>query len=272
MDPTEVGWGRLVDALVRVEEVTNTAGLFAFGNDAGGIFVESGRICWVAASGKQERLRELLRGCALAHDPDRAAVLDLDALYHRCVAAGTHLGQTLVEEGWITAPSLELALRRHSAESLAAMCHPAAAPPVWTPRRERGYSPRFTFRPLDVLVDVVALYIPHLQELARAELAPLVTPDRRGAAFCFDETYELAVPVAVFGDLSVHDLELLGNWAARVPLATRELGATPTFTLAATTAGDTNAVWWQDELLYAVACNSRYSVATLASYHLARRS
>jgi hypothetical protein len=53
-----------------------------------------------------------------------------------------------------------------------------------------------------------------------------------------------------------------------LPLATRELGATPSFTLAATAAGDTVAVWWRGELLFAVACDDRSGVAAVVTHHL----
>ena len=59
-----------------------------------------------------------------------------------------------------------------------------------------------------------------------------------------------------------------GRWALALPRALRELGATPSFTLAATAAGDTVAVWWRGQLLYAVACADRLSVAAIIGHHL----
>jgi hypothetical protein len=66
----------------------------------------------------------------------------------------------------------------------------------------------------------------------------------------------------------VHELAALGRWALALPRALREIGATPSFTLAATAAGDTVAVWWRGQLLYAVACADRVGVAAIIGHHL----
>jgi hypothetical protein len=257
-----VAWTRVYDALARVEDLEpGESGLLSFGADArdGGILVEKGRICWAVAPGMQRRLKDLLR------TTDRGDI-DFDRIYERCRANGNLLGQTLVDEGWITGPELEAALRTHSAESLVELCATDDAP-SWTSRGSRGYLPRFTFRPVDLLLEVVSLSVPELQVRARAELALLDRPDYRGAAFASDDTYAVMVPVATSGELTVHELWSLGRWAMHLPLAARELGATPTFTLAARDI-DTIAVWWRDQLLYAVASEDRSSVAALAARHL----
>lgn len=257
-------WGRLIDALVRVEDIApSDSGLLSFAVDPGhgGILVERGRICWAAAPGMQQRLRDLLQAFA----EDRG--VDLDRIYERCRAEGRLLGQTLVEEGWITPGELESALRRHSAESLIALCSDDEELTSWISRGGNGYSPRFTFRPVDVLLDVVALYVPDLQDVARLELARFDAPDRRGGAFCV-QPHPDVVPVAAFGEVTVQELWALGRWALSLPLATRELGATPSFTLASTAAGDTVAVWWRGALLYAVACGDRRGVAAVIANHL----
>ena len=258
-------WWKLIEALVRVEDVApSDSGLLSFGVDAalGGILVEKGRICWAAAQGMQQRLRDLLQTSAV----DRG--IDFEWIYERCRAEGRLLGQTLVEEGWVTPHELESALRRHSAESLIALCSDDDELTVWRSRGGNGYSPRFTFRPIEVLLDVASLYAPDLQDLARDQLAAFDAPGRHGAAFCFASGYAIAVPVAAFGELTVHELATLGDWAMALPLATRELGATPSFTLAATAAGDTVAVWWRGELLFAVACDDRSGVAAVVTHHL----
>ncbi|HEY1550678.1 MAG TPA: hypothetical protein VGG28_22770 [Kofleriaceae bacterium] len=252
MEP-QVEWARLIGTLARVEDVADhEAGLLAFGTDSGSIFVERGRICWAAAHNKRQRLRDILR---LLVDRD----VDFDRIYERCRRQGSHLGQTLVDEGWVTPVELETALRRHSAESMIELCTHEAPEPTWNAREGGGYAPRFTFRPVDVLLDVVALHIPELQAEAQATLGVLSSPDRLCAAFCFDDSYEIAVPVAAFGALDVHALWNLGLWAMSIPLATRELGTQPMFTLSSTATGETTAVWWRGELLYAVRCPDRYN-------------
>jgi hypothetical protein len=257
-------WSNLIDALVRVEDVApSDSGLLSFGVDAsnGGILVEKGRICWAAARGMQQRLRDLLQAFAA----DRT--VDFDRIYERCRAEGRLLGQTLVDEGWITPRELESALRRHSAESLIALCNDDDQLTRWISRGDHGYSPRFTFRPLDVLLDVVAVHVPSLQDTARIELARFDAPERHGGAFCV-EAHDIAVPVAAFGDLTVNELWTLGRWATSLPRALRELGTTPSFTVAATATGDTIAVWWRGPLLYAVACDDRRGVAAIIASHL----
>ena len=257
-------WSKLIDALVRVEDVApGDCGLLAFGMGpaGGGILVEKGRICWAAAPGMQQRLRDLLQAFA----PDRS--VDFEQIYERCRDHGGLLGQTLVDEGWITPHELEFALRRHSAESLIALCHDAELT-SWISRGSRGYSPRFTFRPLDVLLDVVALYAPDWQDAARQELARFADTGRRGGAFLVEPRRDVAVPVATFGELTVQELWTLGRWAISLPLAMHELGATPSITLASTASGDTIGVWWRDDLLYAVVCDDRRAVAAMIAHHL----
>lgn len=259
-----VAWSNLIDALVRVEDVApGDCGLLAFGGGpgGGGILVEKGRICWAAAPGMQQRLRDLLQESA----PERS--VDFERIYARCRDRGGLLGQTLVDEGWVTPDELELALRRHSAESLIALCHEDQRT-SWISRGSRGYSPRFTFRPVEVLLDVASLYAPEWQDAARSELARFDAPGRRGGAFLVDPGHDIAVPVAAFGELTVHELWTLGRWAISLPLAMHELGTTPSFALASTATRDTIAVWWRDALLYAVACDDRRGVTAIIAHHL----
>lgn len=258
-------WDRVLDALVRVEDLApEDCGLLSFGVDPGlgGILVEKGRICWAAAPGLQRRLKDLLATSASRSD------IDLDDLYQRCRREGRLLGQTLVEEGWIAPHELESALRRHSAESLIALCQLDDVLPIWTSRGSQGYLPRFTFRPIDLLLDVVELAYPESHALAQFELARFARPNLRAVAFYWDEPADAIVPVAASGDLAVHELWALGRWATLLPLATRELGTTPSFTLATTVTSETFAVWWRESLLYAVACSDRSDVAAVAAHHL----
>jgi len=259
-----VAWSSLIEALVRVESAEpHDAGLLSFGSDPddGGIFVENQRICWAAARGMQGRLTDLLRATAVSP-------IDFDELYRRCRTEGRLLGQTLVEEGLVTTQQLEHALRRHSAESLVALCRGAGRLTMWTSRGGRGYAAQFTFRPLDVLFDAIALQAPDLQAVALGHLEAMSGQGRRGGAFAFDLEHAHAVPVAACGEPTVHELWILGRWALALPQAARELAATPAFVIAATPAGDTIVVWWRDQLLYAVMCEDRRSVAAITALHL----
>lgn len=255
-------WENLVNVLVQVEGVAAAeSGLLAFGDhaDLGGIFVERGRICWAMARGMGRRLHEILQSSAL----ERGATIDFDTIYQRCRANGTLLGQTLVDEGVITARELEIALRKHSAESLLALCHDELDEPIWRSRGERGYEPRFTFRPVDVFLDVIALWFPDLHAHARNELAQFAAPGRIGAAFRGDSH---AMPIAAFGDIGVYELWNLGQWATQLPLATRELGASVSLVIATTSRGDTMVVWWHHELLFAVACPDRLALSDILAH------
>jgi hypothetical protein len=69
------------------------------------------------------------------------------------------------------------------------------------------------------------------------------------------------MPVAGFGDLTVHELWNLGQWAKQLTHATRELGAAASLALATSTTGWTVAAWWRRDLLYVVACRDRRSVS-----------
>lgn len=262
-----VGWSTLIDALVRVEGIAPAdSGLLSFGLGPGGIFVERGRICWAAAPGMQRRLHDLLQGYAT----DRKIDVDFNHIYQRCRASGTLLGQTLVDEGWITPDELEVALRRHSAESLIELCQNGVArnadgeSTTWTSRGAKGYEPRFTFRPVDMLLDVASLAVPEVHATARAELDRFRGQGRTGAGFYVDADH--VVPVAAFGELTVHDLWSLGRWAHALPLATRELGTTPSLTVASTTAGDTVAVWWRTNMLYVVGGDDRRALSEILTY------
>lgn len=254
-------WSNLINVLVQVEDVAGPeSGRLAFGAqaNAGAIFVERGRICWVVARGMSRRLHEILQ--SYSHDQS----VDFGAIYQRCSASKTHLGQTLVDEGYISPHELEVSLRRHSAESLLALCQTELGELVWTSRGERGYEPRFTFRPVDVLVDVVALRTPEIHARARTVLQHFDAPGRAGGAYRLDG--HDAMPVAVVGDLSVYELWSIGQWAANLPGATRELGSASQLAIATTDADDTIAVWWRGDLLYAVVCDDRRALGEVMNY------
>ena len=253
-----------MDALVRVERLgAGDSGLLSFGSPhAGGIFVEQGRICWVAVRGLGQRLRDLL----LAHG--NIEVAELDRISERCRAQGKPIGQTLVEEGLIQAAALEQALRQHSAESLLELCRDPL-PTHWTPRAGRGYSPRFTFRAEDLLLHAVGSFFPGPQLTARAELARLAKSGHRAAAFAFDPARECLLPVAAVGSPGVEALRSMGHWATSMPMVSRELAAEPEFSLASTAEGEAALVWWRAELLFTVSCDDRVSLANATALHLA---
>ena len=263
-----VSWPAVVEVLTQVEALSpEVSGTLAFGAPtatAGAIFVERGRVCWVAARGLRRRLRDLLQHHAAIPDAD------LDRVYERCRAEGKLLGETLVAEGWLDARDLEAALRWHSAESLAVLCADAA-PAIWSPRAD-GYHPLTSFSPAEVLDDVIARFAPDDVTAAAAELDGLDLPEVRIAAFATDGDRVGLRPVAFHGaGATVTELATLARWARALPLAGRELGTSPRLALATTTAGDTIASWWNGGLLYTALCTERAHLTRLASRHLGAR-
>lgn len=261
---TGVDWALLAESLLRIERLApGDSGLLSFGSPAaGGIFVEQGRICWVAKRGLGQRLRDLLQ---LSGRIDSA---ELDRISERCRGEGKPLGQTLVEEGLLKPAELEQALRQHSAECLLALCREPLST-RWTSRMDRGYSPRFTFCAEELLLDAVGLLFPEAQRAAQAELQRLAARGHRAAAFVFDPAHECLLPLAAVGAPGLEALLSLGQWATSMPMVSRELAAEPTFSLAATDQGEAALVWWREGLLFAVMCDDRNGLAAATALHLA---
>lgn len=261
---TPRAWSTLVAALARVESIDPAAsGILSFGAPPfGAIFVDRGRVCWVAADGLQRRLRDLLRQHAAI--PDAA----LDLVYERCRREGRLLGETLVAEGWLAAPALEAALRWHSAESLVTLCA-SPAPLTWSPRPD-GYHPDVSFAPLDVLAEVVARVAPTDAATAAAELTGLDAPGLQVAVFAAEPSGEALRPVAFRSDAgSIDALITMSGWARALPLASRELGVEPRLALACTSAGDSVLGWWRHDLLFTAVPRDREQLAFLTSRCLA---
>lgn len=261
---TCIHWDSLTDALVRVERLTaDDSGLLSFGApQAGGIFVEQGRICWVAMRGLGKRLRDLLLVRC------RVDAFELDRVSERCRAQGKPLGQTLVEEGLLQSADLEVALRQHSAECLLELCRDPR-PTHWVSRAGRGYAPRFTFRAEDLLLAAAGSLFPQQQLAAEAELSRLAARGHRAAAFAFDPSRECLLPVASVGSPGVEALRSLAHWATAMPMVSRELAAEPTFSMASTEEGEAALVWWREGLLFAVLCDDRAGLAAATALHLA---
>jgi hypothetical protein len=249
-----VDWTTLVGAMSRVEHLTSSdSGLLSFGRaPKGGIFVEQGRVCWVAASGRQRRLKDLLRG--YARDAN-----ELDRVSERCRAEGLLLGQTLVAEGLLQPWEFEGALRRHSAECLVDLCR-NPSDTTWYSHVGRGYAPRFTFCARDLLFDSVALLYPNLRLEAQEELSRFDEPGRRSVAFLMDDSLRSFLPLAETGGTDVDAMLALGVLAG-LPRAGRELAVSPTFALSTNSAGATVLTWWRQHLLFVVWCPDRPSLA-----------
>lgn len=264
VNATGIDWSALADALQQIERLSpDDSGLLEFGMEQqGAIFVEKGRICWVAASGLGRRLRHLI----LAHSSiDKA---ELDRVCERCRTQGGVVGQTLVAEGLLEPAELEAALRQHSTESLIELCR-APLPTRFRAHAGRGYTPRFTFRPVELLLDTIGASFPELRAEARRELDSLEVPGLEAAAFVFDAARDCLLPVVEHGQQTIAGLRALGRWASSMPHASLELAAAPSLTLAATEKGDSVLVWWRAGILFAVLCEDRARLAAVASRHMA---
>lgn len=269
-----VDWGTLVETLLRIEELAPTeSGLLSFGSaPIGGIFVERGRVCWVAACGLERRLCDLLRSYA-SIDPS-----ELERVSERCRSQGVPLGQTLVAEGLLRPSELEGALRHHSAECLLDLCRSGYGT-SWASHAGRGYAPRFTYRAAELLLDSVALVYPALQQAALGELTRFSGPARRCVAFVLDPAAEASsslgsldapLPIAEAGNVDVREMLALGRAISAVPRASRELGTAPSFALSTTSDGSTVLSWWHEALLFAIDCQDRLNLAAVTAQHLER--
>lgn len=259
-----VDFGVLGDALLRVERLDAAdSGILSFGlEDTGGVLVEDGRICWVEARGASRRLRDLL----ISHTNSDAA--PLDEAFDRCRRDQKPVGETLVAEGLVGPAELERLLRQHSAECLLELCR-APLPTRWASHPGRGYAPRFTFRPVELLLGAVGVCFPEHRARALAGLAQVATERQRAAAFVFEAAQDRVLPVAELGGWGVAELRVLAHLARAMPRASQDLGAEPSFTLACTQEGESALVWWDSGLLFTLLCDDRASLAAATSRRLA---
>jgi hypothetical protein len=182
---------------------------------------------------------------------------------------GGMVGQTLVAEGLLEPAELELALRQHSAESLLELCR-APLPTRFRSRAGRGYAPRFTFRPAELMLDTVGACFPELRRQARRELDGLAVPGIQAVVFVVEPDRECLLPIVELGQQTIEDLRSLGRWASSVARASLEPAAASSLTLATTEKGESVVVWWEAGLLYAVLCEDRTGLAAVTSRRLAK--
>jgi hypothetical protein len=207
-----VSWAGVVNALVMVEQLApESCGRLSFGDEtheAGGIFVEERRICWVAAGRLKRRLTDILS--------ERSGVSggELRQLYERCRADHRPIGEALVEEHHLPPRLLRQALAQHSAESLLEL-ELDDAEVAWLPRQGRGFQPRFTFTALEMLEYLAGEHLPGQKEEARRELDPFGGDGRQGAAFLHDDALGFSLPLWVIpgAESSLRELVALGRWA-----------------------------------------------------------
>lgn len=149
---------------------------------SGTVFIEAGRICWIAASGLDRRLGHLLRERAHALSSET-----LEDVYRFCVQSGTPFGEALVESGMLTEDELRGALEQHTVESLMLLSNEPVDELVWVPRTARNYDAKFTFTPAGLLETVGRTAHPELHVVAREHLARMLRGGGAGAGFVADD-------------------------------------------------------------------------------------
>lgn len=160
----------------------------------------------------------------------------------------------------------EEALRRHSCESLIALCL-EELPRTWTPRAG-GYGPATRFTPFALWLDVAAALAPEDPAPAGETLAELDV-ELQVAVFAPDPERDALWPVAACGDaLTIASVCRLARTARPLADAAAALGAAPSFTLATTESGATVAAWWEAGHLFLVPCDDRSHAAIVAARQL----
>lgn len=185
----------------------------------GSVLVEKNQVCWAVATGMRRRLLDLLRESLVTMlDKD-----ELEALHARCVAEGRRVGEELVARSMVRGDVMRTAIKQHTIESLLALPERLGERVDWVAHRAAGYSPRFTFSPVELYVGVNARLYPTEAASSELPLAPVAIAGARGASFAKDDDgFPLAVRAA--GDFaSLTELVELGAWADAA------FGATPGF-------------------------------------------
>jgi len=181
----------------------------------GTILIDNNRVCWSAAPGMSQRLRDILQ----SHCSGNCGA-DLDSVCERCRREHRALEDELVVSGLLTGDHLREALKQHTIESLLAVdsaVPPAAAewPMRWVEHAGAGYRPRHTFGTLELLGAAGAL---RLDELAAtqtgAHLEALAGPDTALVAFSFlTDGTPLYLSASTGVPLDLQDLVELAAWA-----------------------------------------------------------
>lgn len=212
------------------------------GRELGTVFVEDRRVCWAVVPGRGRRLVDLLR---VERGIPEA---DLESALTACRELDRPLGELLVERGVVSEPGLRSALKQHTVESLIAACDGSPEPVTWVRHGGRGYEPRFTFTPAELLLATSsALYPVEASNLdLNLEIAGPLGAAVVVGAFAIGEAGETA---CVWGswsaDLPARVLALaeLGDWSSAALDASH--GFTPAVIARVLSQGETVAVGWR---------------------------
>lgn len=198
--------------LSRVEALADDAtGALVFGQGSsmsGVVLVESGRVCWAAATGLRQRLTDLLRE---ACEP-RPTEVELETLFLECRERHQPIGEALVARGVLAPEALRSALLHHSAESLSASaCW--SGPHRFVAHRARGYHSAFTFLPVELLAYASA--VARGAVVARSAQYRLATLAGARNAAVFDQPGQALLACQLPADgAGLRELRAAGAWAA----------------------------------------------------------
>lgn len=259
--------------MLDVEELgAGATGAIVFGareRSRGAVLVESGRVCWIGASGLSRRLTDLLIQ-ETDPPPDRRIVT---TLFEECRREGRPLGERLVEAGVVRPEGLRRALLRHSTEALVLLSRDATSRHLWVPHRSQRYDATFTFAPCELAAAVAAEVLPEVHAAAAAELDEMLGGEAAGVAL--DREGSLSAPLIV-----AHAGTEAATVAGAIELARWTVGAldlagaiAPRSTLSIASRSDGAALiaWARAGLLFGAACGEP-SVASCVVARYARRA
>ncbi len=227
----------------------------------GAVLVERGRVCWAVAAKMPRRLSELLVSRSTGLDTSR-----LEDAYRRCRASGQPFGESLVDDGLISADGLRDALASHTIDGLAVLAgRRRDTRRRWLSRDDRSYDPRFTFSTVELAARAGALENASQAVRARAVLDATLPPGVSGASVYRRPGAGRPLLVAHAGfdadrlgcvdalcRWSITTMDLCGVFANRVNVATASLSN-----------GATHVAWRDDALLHVAACRRAKALAKL---------
>jgi hypothetical protein len=196
----------------------------------GTILVESNRVCWGAAPGMGPRFRDIL----LSHCDDSIQEQDIEAVCQRCKRDSQPLSETLVDNGWLSPAQMRAAIKQHTIESLltvdatvTSLCGSQTRqwPMRWIDHSGRGFKPRYTFGPVEVLEAAGIQRLDENDAEVMIDHLDLLADDRNAlVAFSFQpDGTPIFVGTMEQLSLDTRDLVDLTTWADAA------LGASPGF-------------------------------------------
>jgi hypothetical protein len=219
--------------------------------ERGSVLLEKGRYCWALCGQPRQRLTDILRhqtSPPLSREVIEAVVADARE-------RGVPIGEAFVRSGLITDEQLAASLRQHIAESLCTLAV-NATPSGWTHASAKGYSPRFTFSAVEVLVSVGALRAPETARQARAQLRAMLVPEAHGISFIRDPGSAAPLVLAeIRGDVfTTRQIAALSEWSMGLLDASATVSGGVSFATATWGSGPAILAWQNAEITHVAIC------------------